>query len=89
MSEKTYPKKCNPKKQTFCQVQLLERPNGKYGKGRGFSIADMMNFKTHKITKRLIYFWGTKQRQFQLMPFCPVCGVDLYMVAKLKKEKAK
>lgn len=70
--------KCQPKKNIFCQVTLLERPDGHYGKGRGIFVANTINVKTRTSAKRLCYQWGSKMREFQYLPFCPACGTDLY-----------
>ena len=73
--------KCNPKKEVFCQVTKLERPNGHYGKGRGLFVARMISTdkdgKNVKPIKRLVYQYSGKMREFDLMRYCPVCGVKL------------
>lgn len=73
MSWKEY-SKCNPKKEKFCQVTRLERKGGHYGIGRGLFVGRLVTNKGEP-KLRLVYQYSGKMREFDILRYCPVCGV--------------
>lgn len=65
--------KCSPKKRVFC-VNMDKFATDQYGSGRRIFIGQSMNFNTGQTGVRAWYQFGSKQKDFVMMLFCPWCG---------------